>query len=131
MAKVVAVIFLNDKKEILLYLRDDKLTIPYPNTWALLGGHLENNETKLEGLKREINEEIGYVIKNPEFLDKLDDGVGNEVYVYKDFIDRKVEEINLTEGQKLVFFKFEDALNLKIPKPLKNFLVKHKQKILS
>lgn len=34
---------------------------PRPNTWALVGGKLESNETLINGLHREISEEVGFV----------------------------------------------------------------------
>ncbi len=36
---------------------------PRPNTWGLVGGKLEQNETLISGLHREISEEIGYLPK--------------------------------------------------------------------
>lgn len=128
--KVACVIFINKKKEILLLLRDNKPTIPYPNTWALIGGHLENRETPLEALKRETKEEINYNIKNSIFIGTIDDKAGNLVYIYKSKIDKKIKELKLTEGQKIDFFNFEDSLNLDIPWPLTEFLIKNKDKIL-
>ena len=35
--------------------------------WTLPGGHLENNESPIEGVKREVFEETGYIIE-PEHL---------------------------------------------------------------
>ena len=34
---------------------------PRPNTWGLVGGKLEHGETLINGLHREISEEIGYL----------------------------------------------------------------------
>lgn len=127
--KVAAIIFINNKKEILLYLRDNKSIIPYPNTWALLGGHVEQSETILEALKREVREEIGYEIKNPIFLGTLDDQVGDIVYIYKSKIDKKIDELKLNEGQKLGYFNFEQLVKLKIPEPLKKLIINKKNEI--
>lgn len=43
---------------ILVYLRDDKPTIPYPNAWDLPGGGAEGDETPLECAQRELREEF-------------------------------------------------------------------------
>ncbi len=127
--KVAGIIFINNKKEILLYLRDNKPNIPYPNTWAMLGGHVEANETILEALKREIREEIGYFLEKAVFINSFDDGAGNRLYVHKSFIDKNSEELTLTEGQKLGFFSFEDVLKINLPKPFLNFILQNKDKI--
>jgi len=128
--KVAAVIFVNDNNEILLFLRDNKPSIPYPNTWALIGGHLEQGETPLEALKRETKEEINYELKNPIFLGLINDKAENVVYIYKSTINEKKENIKLNEGQRLDFFSFEDSLSLNIPYPLKEFLIRNQAKII-
>jgi 8-oxo-dGTP diphosphatase len=129
--KVAAVIFVNNKNEILLLLRDDKPSIPYPNTWGLIGGHTEENETCEQALFREVKEEIGYDIENPEFIGKFNDKSGAIVYAYRSSINKKVEELHLTEGQKLCFFSFNDIMQLKnLPMPLNFFLLKNKESIL-
>src|SRR5215510_4696734 len=51
-------LFLNPQGEILLLLRDNKPGIPYPNTWDLPGGHLEEGETPTECIRREMSEEL-------------------------------------------------------------------------
>ena len=45
MKKIAAVILENDNDEILLYLRDKKPGIPFPDCWDLIGGHVEEGET--------------------------------------------------------------------------------------
>lgn len=132
MKKITAVVLINEKNQFLLYLRDNKKTIPYPNHWSLLGGHVEKNETLLEALKREIKEEIDYNIEKPIFLDCFEDLVyGTLVYVYKSKINKKLSELNLTEGQKLGYFSFEKVIELKLPEILKNFFINNKNKIFS
>ena len=40
-------------------LRDNKLDIPYPNTWELPGGGREGDESPFECAAREVYEELG------------------------------------------------------------------------
>ncbi|KIU73005.1 phosphohydrolase (MutT/nudix family protein) [Bacillus thuringiensis Sbt003] len=53
---------LNEKGEVLLQLRTDF------NRWGIIGGALEYNETLEDALKREVFEETGLIIKNPELF---------------------------------------------------------------
>lgn len=129
MKNVAAVILINQEKKLLFCLRDNKISIPYPDYWALLGGHLENNETPIKALKRELLEEIEYELRNPLFIGTFNDKVGHKVYMYQDKIDKKIDELILHEGQKLGYFSFEEVLNIKIPPVLKDFLIKNKKKI--
>lgn len=128
---VAAVILLNGKK-MLLYLRDNIPSIPYPNNWALIGGHIEKGENILKALKRETKEEIGYELRDEDiaFIEEFRDGVGNLVYIHKAKIDKKINELHLTEGQKLGYFDFEEVMAMeKVPKPFVEFLIKNKDKI--
>ncbi|MCX6746795.1 MAG: NUDIX domain-containing protein [Candidatus Pacearchaeota archaeon] len=129
MGSVAAVVLMNEQNKLLLYLRDNKPSIDYPDNWALLGGHVEGNETPTEALKRELREEIGHELVNPIFLGCFDDRVGNVCYMYKDKINKKLGEIVLTEGQRLGYFTFEEALRKKIPAPLRDFFMEYKERL--
>ena len=50
------IILFNTNNQILLVLRDNKDSIPFPNTWNLLGGILENGESPEECIRKEIRE---------------------------------------------------------------------------
>lgn len=83
--KVITVseIFLvNNKKQILLQLRDDKAGIAGKNRWNILGGRKNNNENFKEYIKREMMEEIGVVLKNPKIIDKVEDYNNRLKYVH-------------------------------------------------
>ena len=54
-------IIVNENNEILLQLRTDF------NRWGIIGA-LEYNETLEDALKREVYEETGLIIKNPELF---------------------------------------------------------------
>ncbi len=50
---------LRDKDLFLVVKRSEKDDL-YPGAWEFPGGHLEEGETLKEGLKRELEEEIGF-----------------------------------------------------------------------
>jgi len=70
MKKIASLIVENEKGEILLYLRDNIPTIPFPNHWDLFGGHIEEGETPERALVREVKEELDYDLKNYKFFRK-------------------------------------------------------------
>lgn len=51
---------------ILLQLRNDKPTIPFPNRWGTFGGQIEIGESPIDAITREILEELSYVLIFPE-----------------------------------------------------------------
>ena len=57
--KGTSIIFVNDKRQILLFLRDDKPGLPYRNMWDVPGGHAEDGETPEQCIVREMQEEMG------------------------------------------------------------------------
>ena len=57
------IILLNEENKILLHLRDNKPTIMYPNRWVLPGGYVEEGETPMQCIIREIAEELGVELK--------------------------------------------------------------------
>jgi len=52
-----SIIFVNDHKQVLLLLRDDKPGLPYRNMWDVPGGHIELGETPKQCIMREMKEE--------------------------------------------------------------------------
>ena len=70
---------LNDNDEYLVVKRseDDML---YPGSWEFPGGHLEYGETIIEGLKRELNEEIGYKANSKPQIISYNDEFENDIY---------------------------------------------------
>lgn len=114
----ISVIFLYDKnKKILLQHRgyDEEF---YPDFWGCFGGHIEDGETPESALKRELIEELEYMVSSPRLL---------KVSSFRDRDrDRQVKTYNFIEeydtNQKLVqhegfgygWFTIDEALNLKI-----------------
>ena len=58
---------LRDDK-LLTILRDDKVSIPYPNMWELPGGGREGEETPFECVQREVFEELGLKLEKADIL---------------------------------------------------------------
>ena len=130
--KSVNVILVNSKKQILLHLRDNNPHILYPNYWACIGGGVEDGESELEALKREVKEEINISIENFQYLDKFYLRKHKiMVFFYIGRLDVSEEKIKLTEGQCVKFFDPAEIKNLKILGFLKKIIYKHLNEILS
>ncbi|MEA2097158.1 MAG: NUDIX domain-containing protein [Candidatus Cloacimonadota bacterium] len=103
-----SIIFVNSKKEILLFLRDDKPGLPYSNMWDVLGGHNEENETPKECIIREMKEEIGLELADFQFLCEKEFNDRIE-FTYWKYWNAEIKDINLTEGQRLKWFTRKEA----------------------
>ncbi len=106
--KGCSLVIINNKQQILLLLRDDIPSIPYPNTWDIPGGHVESNEAPEECIVREMKEEMGLDIRGfqPFSVTEFDDRV-EHVFWMKSDLD--IEKIELTEGQCLKWFSENEA----------------------
>ena len=117
--RIAAIIFENPQKQILLYLRDDKPSIPFPAHWDLFGGHVEEDETPEEALVREIKEELDIDLAPSDFhfwktFECLKgDAKPNIKHVYSGKIDVPENELTLHEGQYPKYFPREELPNLK------------------
>jgi 8-oxo-dGTP diphosphatase len=111
--KGASIIFVNDREEVLLFLRDDKPEIPYPNMWDVPGGHVNPNETPEACIVREMKEEmdldlVDYHLSSVmEFDDRVE-------YTFWKKANLKISEINLMEGQYLKWFSLEEVRNTKL-----------------
>src|SRR5689334_14755210 len=101
--------FVTYNHQLLLILRDDKPTIPDPNTWSVIGGFVEENESFDEGLLREIQEEISISPSHNHFLFS-DHKQDHKVHIYHvPLTPEEAQKIRLgDEGQEVRFFTFED-----------------------
>jgi 8-oxo-dGTP diphosphatase len=126
--KRVSLGLLKNRDRILLYLRDDRPDISYPNHWALLGGQIEEGETPLRALEREIQEEIGCRAEHISFVGRLD--VANNpmcedhtIFLFQGEIHEPLEHMCLTEGQRLGYFTLDEFRTLEFPEFLRAFVM--------
>ncbi|MFO7888815.1 MAG: NUDIX domain-containing protein [bacterium] len=111
--KGVSIIFINDNHEVLLLLRDNKTSIPYPNMWDLPGGHVETGEKVEFCIIREMEEEMGITLKDfqpvsiIEFKDRIE-------YTFWKRENLDINTIDLQEGQCLKWFTREEAAETKL-----------------
>jgi 8-oxo-dGTP diphosphatase len=127
MKKIAAIIFENKKGEFLLYLRDNKPGIPFPDHWDLIGGHVEEGETPEEALVREVMEELGIELKEYSFFRTYEcingDAYPNIKYIYSGRINIPIEEITLYEGVRAAYFSREEIPDVKFANILKSIVL--------
>lgn len=102
-----SIILQNHRNQVLLFLRDNKPEIPYPNMWDVPGGHVEKGETPEETIVREMMEEIETDVSTCrrhaiyDFPDRIE-------YLYFMEFEADAETIPLHEGQYLRWFTEEE-----------------------
>ena len=84
-----ALIYCTKTNRYLFLLRQGK---KFSNTWGLVGGKIEKDETILEGLTQEIREEMGGEIKNAKIVPIEKYTSDSETFVYHTFLIKVDEE---------------------------------------
>jgi len=129
MKEIAAIILENDNGEFLLYLRDNKPDIPFPNHWDLIGGHVEEGETPEQALVREVKEELDIDLKDYSFYKKYEcltgDAYENIKYIYSGKINLPIEEVTLLEGVRPQYFSREEIPNVKFANILKSIVMEY------
>lgn len=127
MKKIATLILEDQEGKILMYLRDNKETIPFPNHWDLFGGHIEKGESSEQALKREVKEELGIELENFYFFREYKclkgDVVPNIKYVYVAKLPKPINKLTLHEGQKMQLFSPSEIQDLKIANILKDIIL--------
>jgi 8-oxo-dGTP diphosphatase len=127
MKEIAAIILENDNGEFLLYLRDNKPTIPFPDHWDLIGGHVEEGETPEQALVREVKEELDIDLKEYTFYRKYEcltgDAYENIKYIYTGRINLPLEKITLLEGVRPQYFTREEIPYVKFANILKSIVM--------
>ncbi|MEB3279234.1 MAG: NUDIX domain-containing protein [Lyngbya sp.] len=97
------IILLNDQHQVLLVLRDQKPSIPFPNTWNLLGGFMEEGESPQAAIRREMLEEIEVDVEKVYFFRKYEWPDCDE-YIFWKQMNLDLNFVQLNEGQRLAYF---------------------------
>jgi 8-oxo-dGTP diphosphatase len=104
MHKVATALLFDCNNKLLIYLRDDKPGIPFPNHWDLFGGHVDEGELPEQALVRELKEELNIDIADYRFykcFESLSEERPNTKFVYVVRINQQADELTLLEGQYL------------------------------
>jgi len=115
MIEIAQVLLFDRHDRLLIYLRDEKADIPFPNYWDFFGGHVEVGETPEQALVREVNEELGIELVSYEFFRSYEclqgDVYPNKKYIYRARIDRTIDELTLHEGQRLASIELDQCFD--------------------
>jgi 8-oxo-dGTP diphosphatase len=115
MKRIAQVLLFDRDRKLLIYLRDDKPDIPFPNHWDFFGGHVEEKETPEDALVREVKEELGIELPEWQFFSRYEctqgDVYPNVKYIYRANIDKRPADLVLSEGQKLTSIAMEERFN--------------------
>lgn len=109
----------NNKNEVLLMKRSP--SIAYGNMYCLPGGHLENNETIVEGMIRELKEEIGVVFNENELelVKVINRTIKDDNYIdfiFKGYLkDRRVFNLEKEKCTRIIYRKIDKMPDNAIP----------------
>jgi 8-oxo-dGTP pyrophosphatase MutT (NUDIX family) len=99
-------------KRVLLGQRGKEGT--FPNCWSVFGGKIEDGESIIEGVKRELYEETKIDSKNIDYtLFEVQWGMGYPYHFYIGYCDKEYECNLNDENQDWGWFSIND-----LPKPL-------------
>ncbi len=115
MSEGCQVVLVDAAGRILLQLRDDIPTIPFPVMWAIPGGMLEPGETPLACIVREVEEELGVRIAPAEVAHLMTRSRAYGIeHTFTAPLDVAAEDIRLTEGQRVAWFPVADAVGMEL-----------------
>lgn len=126
-------LFLVCEGKLLLILRDNKPDIKddpvngihFPNTWALMGGGVEEGENFFQTAAREVKEELGIEFQ----LQILGVSPKGNCYFFAEIEPELANQIVLGEGQDYRFFAPNEIGELNLGGAIKIYLEKYREVI--
>ncbi|MDD5463905.1 MAG: NUDIX domain-containing protein [Candidatus Moranbacteria bacterium] len=139
-----AKVFIKNEKlgKYLFFLRDDKPTIPFPNTYGLLGGGIEEGEQPLDALRRELIEETNIEVFDIKELGSMNvtvtiyNGKDSQSKIIRGFLflaktEASLDDAELYEGQRLDYFSIEEALKqVNLSQPVRDYINNFREKLI-
>ena len=105
MKEIAQVLLFDREGRLLIYLRDNKPEIPFPDHWDFFGGHIEAGETPEQALAREVGEELGVRLESWRFFRRYEcfsgDAYPNIKHIFYAQIDHLASDLTLFEGQRI------------------------------
>lgn len=110
-------------KQVLLQKKDRGYRL-FPDYWTVFGGQVEEGETDLVCLVREVREELGLDVSPTEFtfLGETDVSNGKTLRLYTAVFPAEISEIRLSEGCGFAFWYYDELKDLKLIPHEKPFL---------
>jgi len=116
--RIAGIVLYNPKNDSILFqLRDNKPKINEPNLWVLPGGGIDENESLVDGVTREIKEETNYKLFNPFYFFGFSfgfQGVTKEMFFFYEIYEGK-RTIECNEGQEMRFQTRKEFQKLEKP----------------
>jgi ADP-ribose pyrophosphatase YjhB (NUDIX family) len=101
-----------------MQLRDERPDIWYPGCWGCFGGALDAREQSIEGLRRELREELELALGEASQVARMDFdfapvGLGKafRVYFLVEVDERTATRLVLHEGQRMEAFTYRQLLS--------------------
>lgn len=106
-----SMIFINSSGCVLLYLLDQKPGISDRNKWNLIGGHIDEDESPDDCIRRELLEKIEYDLLSPSLFHVFN--MPNRLeFTYSCTEDFDISKMPLHEGLELCWFSEDEFLAL-------------------
>lgn len=103
------VLFTEDKRSVILQLRDDSIDVHFHGCWGLIGGAAKEGESPEECMIRECVEETGWLPNNLRRIFTVEDHCIETIFVA--YIPSSYS-LHCNEGVELRTFKFSEIDNL-------------------